>query len=127
MNRISRASLPLQQAMRYYHRPPDRKTFFIPSWFKKSFDKNWNPRNPDGTVQYLNAFKCTLLVSLLNLICIDVYRNKVRMDKGEYNGMDKAYDEYGIDIGMRSVTVGKEPACGDSCLASLYLDFFKMK
>ena len=45
------------------------------------------------------------------------------MDNGEYNGMDKAYDEFGIDIGMRSVTVGKEPACGDTCLAS----FFKMK
>ena len=49
------------------------------------------------------------------------------MDNGEYNGMDRAYDKYGLDIGLRSVTVGKEPACGDNCIANLNLNFFKMK
>ena len=49
------------------------------------------------------------------------------MDNGEYNGMDKAYDNYGIDLGMRSVTVGKEPACGDKCLANLDMRFFNIK
>lgn len=125
MNRISQ---PFFQVIRCYHRPPDRKSYFIPTWFKKNFDKNWNPRNPDGTVQHLNAFKCTLLIALLNLICIDAYRNKAAIDKGEYNGMDRAYDNYGIDIGLRSVTVGKEPACGDKCIANMSLNnFFKMK
>ena len=44
------------------------------------------------------------------------------MDNGEYNGMDRAYDKYGVDFGMRSATAGKEPACGDDC----WRNFFKL-
>ena len=94
----------LTQSVRCYERPRDMPQFrlfnYLPGAYKNNFDKNWNPRNADGSTNYLNLFKVTLLVTLVNLNAYQFYELKCKMDNGEETSSDIMYDKYGIDTGM---------------------------
>ena len=107
--------------VRSYHRPPDRKRpWFLkykpPSWFQRSYDKNWNPMGPDGSVKWFNLWKVSMILALIPLNCYEFYKVKVSMENGEETNADRLYNSYGIDLGFRSKTVGQEPECGEDCL-----------
>lgn len=115
------------QTIRTYHRPPNRpkleKMFsvtdkVIPSFIQKSIEKNWYPVTRDGQIKYLNVFKIGLLMTLIPLTLYEMHRNEQRIEAGEKTSADAHYDNYGIDLGFRSVSRGRLPACAhtDTCL-----------
>ena len=89
---------------RSYQRPPNRKKGFIMNWW----DKNWNPFLSNGKPNYINLVKLSMLIALLNLNVYQLYLNKLAMEAGEETAADRIYDFTGIDIGFRSVTLGKK-------------------
>ena len=92
---------------RHYQRPPSRKSWFFTKWW----DKNWNPLLPNGNPNYINMFKLSLLITLLNLNVYELYRNKLAFEAGELTAADRIYDHVGIDLGFRSVSKGRKPKC----------------
>ena len=92
---------------RPYLRPPDRKKGFIMNWW----DKQWNPYFPNGKVNYINMAKLSMLIALLNLNVYQLYLNRLAMEAGEETAADRIYDFTGVDLGFRSVTLGKKPKC----------------
>ena len=92
---------------RCYQRPPDRKKGFIMKWW----DKHWNPYFSNGKVNVINMGKLSMLIALLNLNVYQLYQNKLRLEAGEETAADRIYDFTGLDIGFRSVTLGKNPKC----------------
>ena len=94
---------------RRYQRPPDRKKGFVMSWS----DKHWNPYFPNGKINFINMVKLSMLISLLNLNVYQLYLNKLSLEAGEETAADRIYDFTGIDIGFRSVTLGKKPKCDE--------------
>ena len=57
--------------------------------------------------------KLSMLLALLNLNVYQLYLNKLAMEAGEETAADRIYDFTGIDIGFRSVTLGKKPKCDE--------------
>ena len=92
---------------RSYHRPPDRKKGFIMKWW----DRHWNPFLPNGKVNFINMVKLSMLIALLNLNVYQLHQNKLAMEAGEETAADRIYDFTGVDLGFRSVTLGKKPKC----------------
>lgn len=98
---------------RCYERPPDRKKWrkgergFIMKWW----DQHWNPYSSDGKVNFINMLKLSTLIALLNMNVYQLYDNKLRLEAGEETAADRIYDFTGLDIGFRSVTLGKNPKC----------------
>ena len=108
-------------SIRQYQRPSKAKIASkIPKGFQNSFDKNWNPFAPNGSIQHFNLWKLTAFIALVNLNLWEMYKNYSAYCKGEETSADQWYDRCGLDVGFRSKSAGRDPLCGADCFFKAY-------
>ena len=88
---------------RRYHRPSARKEHWLTPWL----DKNYNPRNPDGSIAVYRASKLALASIVVNLYCYQIYKQISLYNKGEETLADYYWTNYEVDLGFRSTTKDK--------------------